>query len=672
MGSSRDSTVAQRRKLLQDGGMDDLPLAAEFPPATREDWLRRVETVLKGADFEKKLVSRSYDGLRTEPLYEKASGEAPRAPRAEGLAAPWMILQRVDHPEPEAANRLALDDLENGAGGVALVLAGAPTARGFGLDARTVDDLDRALAGVMLDMVGLRIETAPFLGRMVAALVTALAERRGLSPAALDIDFGLDPIGDIARTGGASLPWPALSARAAEVATALAERGFTRSLLRADARAVHEAGGSQAQELAAALATGVAYLRLLEAKGWTLDAARQAISFLMVADADAFLTLAKFRALRRLWARVEEACGLAPKPARVQAETAWRMTTRRDPWVNMLRGAIAAFSAGLGGADSVTVLPFTAALGLPDAFARRIARNTQLILLEESNLWRVADPAAGSGGFEALTDALCEKAWELFQEIEREAGIVASLQAGFLQARIAETRAAREQAVATRRDPITGTSEFPHLGEAPVTVLDAPSPALGVPPRGLPADFSALVGEARSGRPLAGGLFPMDAMTVEALPSQRAAEPYERLRDRSDALVAETGARPNIFLANLGPIAAFTARAMFAQSFFEAGGVEAIANEGFADHGALAAAFRGSGAKAACLCSSDEIYATQGAAAARALKGAGCGRLFLAGGRGVREAELREAGVDEFIFAGSDLLSSLRLFYKEEGKMNID
>ena len=648
--------------------MDDLPLAAEFPPAAREDWLRRVEAVLKGADFGKKLVTRSQDGLRIEPLYEKAAGATPRLLRAGAAAKPWMVVQRVDHPEPAAANKLALEDLENGAGGLSIVFAGAPSARGFGLDARTLDDLDHALAGVMLDIVSLRIETAPFLGRMVAALIAALVERRGLTPAALDIDFGLDPVGDIARTGGASLPWLALSVRAAEVATALAERGFTRSLLRVDTRGIHEAGGSETQELAAALSTGVAYLRLLEAKGWTLDAARNAISFLMVADADEFLTIAKFRAFRRLWARVKEVCGLVPKAARLQAETAWRMTTRRDPWVNMLRGTIAAFSAGLGGADSVTALPFTAALGLPDAFARRIARNTQLILLEESNLWRVADPAAGSGGFEALTEALCKKAWALFQELEREGGIVASLQAGALQARIAAVRTARERAIARRRDPITGTSDFPHLGEMPVSVLDAASPELGRLPSGLPVEFWGLVAEAGNGRALAGGLFAMDALRVEPLPSRRAAEPFERLRDLSDARLARTGARPRIFLANLGPIAAFTPRAMFARNAFEAGGIEALANDGFSDHAALAAAFVASDAQAACLCSSDEIYGTQAAPAAAALKAAGCERLFLAGRPGELEAELREAGVDEFIFAGCDVLFSLQQSYKEEAE----
>src|SRR4051794_26600099 len=421
--------------------MDDLTLAAEFPSPTRDDWLTRIAAVLKGADFEKKLVSRSYDGLRIEPLYEKA--EAPPQP-GRAVHGRWRIAQRIDHPEPASANELALADLEGGADALAFVYAGAPSARGFGVRIDTADDLDRALEGVMLDLIHIRLETAPFRGRFAAAQWSELIRRRGLDPAALSIDVGLDPIGDLARTESLPEPWPTLAGRISDLTRELREAGFAGPTLRVDARAYHEAGASEAQELAAALATGVAYLRALEAGGHALEAARDALAFLLVADADEFLTVAKLRALRRLWARVEEACGLVPKPARLEAETAWRMTTRRDPWVNLLRTTIAAFSAGIGGADAVTVLPFTAARGLPDAFARRLARNTQLILLEESNLWRVGDPAAGSGGFEALTDALCRTAWDLFQAIEREGGIVESLSRGALQARIAAVRAERE------------------------------------------------------------------------------------------------------------------------------------------------------------------------------------------------------------------------------------
>ena len=201
----------------------------------------------------------------------------------------------------------------------------------------------------------------------------------------------------------------------------LADQGFRGPFAVADGRIIHNAGGSEAQELAFAIAAAVDYLRALEASGVPLDAARGMIYFRLAADADEFLTIAKFRAIRKLWARVEAACGLAPKPTTVAAETAWRMMTKRDPYVNMLRTTIAVTAAGLGGADNIAVLPHTAALGLPDAFARRVARNTQLILLEESNLAKVADPAAGSGAIEDLTAKLCAAAWAQFQEIEQRA-----------------------------------------------------------------------------------------------------------------------------------------------------------------------------------------------------------------------------------------------------------
>ena len=323
-----------------------------------------------------------------------------------------------------------------------------------------------------------------------------------------------------------------------------------------------------------------------------------------------FLTIAKFRAMRRLWARVEAACGLDPKPLRLHAETAWRMMNRNDPFVNILRTGMAACSAGLGGADSVTVIPYTASLGLADAFARRVARNSQIVLIEESNLARVADPAAGAGGFEALTEELTTTAWAAFQAIEREGGIVASLQAGAIQARIGETRATRAKNVATRREPLTGASEFPFLAEKPVTVLD-------LPPSDVVAPAFALDGAG--------------ATTCEALPSFRLAEPYEALRDASDAHLAATGRRPRVFLANLGTVAVFNARSTFAANAFAAGGIEAVNEEGFSESDALARAFAASGARIACLCSSDALYATHAVAAAEALKKAGATTVYLAG-----------------------------------------
>src|SRR5581483_5929877 len=222
-----------------------------------------------------------------------------------------------------------------------------------------------------------------------------------------------------------------------------------------------------AQELAFVLAAALAYLRALEGGGIALERARGKIFFRLAADADQFLTIAKLRALRRLWARIEDACGLAPAAPLVAAETAWRMMTRRDPHVNLLRTTLAAFAAGLGGADAVSVLPFTLALGLPDRFARRLARNTQLVLLEEAHLARVADPAAGAGGFEALTDQLCGAAWTLFQAIEAEGGAAAALTRGSIQAQVAAARACRQAALADGTDVLVGTTIFPNPDELP-------------------------------------------------------------------------------------------------------------------------------------------------------------------------------------------------------------
>ncbi|MFA6266623.1 MAG: methylmalonyl-CoA mutase subunit beta [Pseudolabrys sp.] len=618
--------------------MNTLSLATEFPPTDAAEWRKLVDTALKGAAFDKRLVTQTYDGLRIEPLYPRARGAHAVACRAPGT--PWTVTQRVDHPDPAEASKQALADLENGASGLALVLAGAPAARGFGVAAKDAGDLDRALAGVMLDLIPLRIETAPFAGRPVATMIEALVEKRKHDPSTLVIDFGLDPLGDMARTGTAVLPWPELSARAGGTAKDLQAKGFSRSrFLRADGRAVHEAGGSEAQELAFVIATGVAYLRLLETAGFTLDQARKAISFLLAADADEFLTIAKFRALRKLWARIEEASGLAPQPALVSAETAWRMMTARDPYVNMLRTTIAITAAGLGGADTITVLPFTMARGLPDAFARRVARNQQLVLLEESNLFRVADPAAGSGGIEALTTQLAQSAWTLFQEIEKAGGAPVAIEQGLLQKKVAETRKAREANIARRKDPLTGTSEYPNLTESDVKVLNVAR--VKVTP--LPA-----------------------AIIFDGMSAMRLAEPFEALRDKSDDRARKTGSRPKVFLANIGKLSDFTARASFARNFYEAGGIETLGNDGFKDQGAMVAAFKVSGTKLACLCSSDKVYEAEAVAAAKALTDAGA-IVHLAGRPGEIEAALKEAGVKAFIYMGCDVLSTLQAAYDTVG-----
>jgi methylmalonyl-CoA mutase len=612
---------------------DDQRLAGDFPAATYEDWRKLVDGVLKGAPFEK-LVGKTYDGIGIEPIYPRAKGASPITGRAAAL--PWQIMQRVDHPEPAKANAQALHDLENGATGLELEFAGGPGARGFGVTDATPETLKRVFDGIIFD-VGISIALNPVLGRGNAgASLAAFIEAQRVDPAKVDIRFNYQALSTMAVRGGAAAAWSEVEKPFATIIGGLMGRGFKGPFTLADGRPVHDAGGSEAQELAFALAVAVAYLRTLEAGHIGLDAARSAVSFRLSADADQFLTMAKFRTLRLLWARVEQACGLAPQPVFIAAETAWRMLTQRDPYVNMLRATMATFAAGLAGADAITVLPHTLALGLPDAFARRVARNTQLILLEESNLARVSDPAAGSGAIESLTRELCEAAWSLFQEIEKTGGVFASLQQGLIQGKVAATRKAREQNIARRKEVLTGASEFPNLQEDGVAVEDVKpiSPA----------------GEA--------------TIKFEALPPMRLAEPFERLRDRSDQILKAKGKRPRVFLANLGTAADFTARATFARSFFETGGIEAINSDGFSDSAALATAYRASGVELACLCSADKVYAVWAIVAAQALKSVGAKHIYLAGRPGEQEAALRGAGISDFIFAGGDALTTLQKAYE--------
>jgi methylmalonyl-CoA mutase len=618
---------------------DRLRLAADFAPARYDDWRKLVDGVLKGAPFEK-LVSKTCDGLNIQPIYPRARDAAPIPGRAPG--APWRIMQRIDHPDAAQANAQALHDLQNGAGGLELEFAGGPGARGFGIADATKQTLARVLDGVVFD-AGIAIALDPVLGRDNAGINLAdLVQSRGFEPAKLDIRFNYQPLSTMAVRGAAPAPWPEMAPPFARMIRELMDRGFKGPFALADGRPIHDAGGSEAQELAFALAIAVTYLRALEAGGISLDVARAALSFRLCADADQFLTVAKFRALRLLWARIEQACGLAPRPVFITAETAWRMLTQRDAYVNLVRATMATFSAGLGGADSITVLPHTLALGLPDGFARRIARNTQLILLEESSLAKVADPAAGAGGIEVLTRQLCEAAWPLFQETEKAGGIFAALQQNLLQRRIAATRAAREAKLARRKEVLTGASEFPDLQEAAVTVLDATPVAV------------AASGEA--------------GIRFDSLPPMRLAAPFELLRDRSDDMLKKTGARPKLFLANLGTPAEFTPRASFAKSFFETGGIETVDSAGFTDPAALAAAFKASSASLACLCSSDKVYAEHAASAAKALHDAGARHIYLAGRAGEQEAALRGAGVDGFIFAGGDALAALTEVWKRIGQ----
>ncbi|MFJ7254868.1 methylmalonyl-CoA mutase small subunit [Streptomyces sp. NPDC098085] len=605
---------------------DGLSLAAEFPHPTHEQWQSLVEGVLRksgkdvaGPAAEEALSTTVEDGLITRPLYTSRDsapdagypGFAPftRGGKAEGNAAGgWDVRQRHALPDAARLNEAVLADLENGVTSLWLTVGGPGGV--------PVTALAAALDGVYLDLAPVVLDAGGELDAAAAELLRLYAER-GVDAQAARGNLGADPLGQAARSGDKSDP-----AAAVHWAERCAREYPGLRALTVDALPYHEAGGSAAEELGASLATGVAYLRALTEAGLTVEEACGQLEFRYAATADQFLTIAKLRAARRLWARVAEVCGAAGAGAQRQhAVTSSVMMTRRDPWVNMLRTTLACLGAGVGGAGSVTVLPFDHALGLPDAFARRIARNTSTILLEESHLARVIDPAGGSWYVERLTAELADAAWAFFQGIERSGGQAAALRSGMIGERLAATWAARGKDLARRKEPVTGVSEFPQLAERLVE-REAP-----------PAEVS---GAASGG-----------------LPRVRRDEAFEELRARSDAHLAATGQRPRVFLAALGPASAHTARASFASNLFQAGGIEPVHDPVAVDATTAAGAFASSGATVACLCSSDTLYAEQAGAVAEALGSAGAQRVFLAGRPG------EYTGVDEYVFAGSDVVAVL-------------
>ncbi|WP_169946096.1 methylmalonyl-CoA mutase subunit beta [Microbispora sp. H11081] len=579
--------------------------AAGFPQATRERWRELAADVLRRSGWdgppdavEDALSTTTYDAVAVAPLYDAA--DLPDAPRVVRGPGPWDVRQRHADPDPAATREAIHADLENGV-----------TSLWLDLEAIDPAALPTVLDGVLLDLAPVVLDAGP---RTAEAAEAFLRLADGVSVPGGNL--GADPIGLAARTGaGADL------GLAVELARRCAADLPGLRAITVDALPYHDAGGADADELGCSIATGVAYLRALTGAGLTAEQAFGQLEFRYAATADQFLTIAKLRAARRMWARVAEVVGVSGGQ-RQHAVTSSAMMTVRDPWVNMLRTTVACFAAGVGGADAVTVQPFDACLGLPDAFARRIARNAQSLLVEEAGVARVADPAGGSWYVERLTDDLATRAWEWFREIERAGGMEAAL-AGLVPERLAATRARRADNLAHRRDPVTGVSEFPDLKERRVTRR---------PGRGLAA---------KSG----GGL-----------PVARYAEEFEALRDLADAQED----RPTVFLATIGPVAAHTARAAFAANLFAAGGVATVTSGPGTDPAAIAAAFRDCGTPVACLCSGDRLYGEHAAAVAAALREAGARTIWLAG-KGEYE------GVDATLYAGCDALGVLRRTFDDLG-----
>jgi methylmalonyl-CoA mutase len=540
-----------------------------------------------------------------------------------------------------------------------------------------------------LPLIGVTLEAgAAFLP--AAALLAVLWRRRGITPDQARGAFNADPLAVLVRDGQLPVSPETALAQMAELAAWSAQHYPQVTAVRVGTAPYHHGGATAAQDIAFGMATAVEYLRAMAAR-LDIDSAARQILFSISVGSHHFLAIAKLRAARRLWARVVEACGGSPGPAamRLHSRVSKRVLTLHDPYVNLLRNTVACFAAGLGGAESITSVPFDAVAGLPDAFSRRIARNTLLILQEEGHLHRVIDPPGGSWYLDWLTDKVAEKAWGIFQEVERGGGMLRAIQSGWIAGQIDSAFAPRAKNLARRKEGITGVSEFPDVREAPLT---RPAPDLGTlraaavqrvrtarfdgdpaagqrrSVSGSPTQLVELAAAGASLGQLARALgFHTEPTTWVPLTPHPFAQPFEELRSASDAWQAKHGKRPRVFLANLGPVAHHTARAIYAKNFFEAGGFEVIGTGDFGEADAAARAFVVSGASVAVICSSDKLYPEVVPQVTPKLKAAGARSVVLAGNPAANEAAWRAAGVDRFIFIKCDVLATLRDMLREEG-----
>lgn len=592
---------------------DRLELTSDADQHAVGDWEKIAAAVLRKAgrltDADpdslvwEKLARATLDGINVAPLGAPSETPAVRGPVPARPETGWDIRPQHSGPDPKSANQAALVDLENGATSLWLTL-------GEGL---TPSDLETVLEGVYVDLAPVVLD-APADPVVAAVAYVALLRDREVTPAA-GTNLGADPIGAAVRAGRHTdrdqLQPDRMTSGLVDVAVLARDVGCLGVVV--DATAVHDLGASDAQELGYSLAVGATYLRVLVASGLSVDEALGLVEFRYAATAEQFPTIAKLRAARRLWARVAELSS-ASESARVQrqhAVTSRPMMSKYDPWVNMLRVTVAAFAAGVAGADAVTVLPFDSALGVPDAFGRRIARNTSSLLISESHVAKVADPAGGSYAVEKLTDDLAQAGWTEFGRIERSGGIAAALADGSLAGRIEEIVARRDTEIARRKRPLTGVSEFPNLGEALPTRAAAPS-----------------------------------ADTV-----RRYGAPFEALRDEP----AETP----VFLATMGTVAAHTARATFAANLFAAGGIAVAVAGATADVAAVVAAYSGQPVvcPVVCLAGTDAAYAEWGGDLIAALRDAGAQHIILAGKPG--EKTVAADLLDDSCAVGVDALDFL-------------
>lgn len=628
-------------------------------------WRAQVEKELRGADYEQALVRWTLDRIEQKPVYDRAveperlglPGQAPFRRGSQppsGVARPWQLCCLADATAPEQAQAELLEDLRGGADAIwlradrATRLAGAgKPGEGSGVDLGGREALARVLREVQTELLSVHLDTGVCAGAILEEWL-ALTAARGVQ-AESRLHLGFDPLSSLARDGVLPTSLDAARALGWRMLRQVQELPGIRVFI-ADGLTAHAAGASEAMELAIIIASFTELLRAADRDGISLEEVAARTDLRVGVGAEVFLELAKLRALRELWARVGESCELDPLPAPfVHAVTSPRTLSQRDPWTNLLRGTTQAFAAAVGGVDALTVLPMDGALQRPGKLARRMARNLSHVLAEEAHLGAISDPAGGSFAIERLTDDLIEAAWTNFQAIEARGGLASVLMDGSLGDDLADQRELRHRVLATRKQAVLGVSEYPDLDgrrpeAGPESTADADSWQHG---EHIPARWVNLLAELPSG----------EAATVEAWPSMRDAAPFEELRDRADAIAAESGRAPRVCLATLGKPADHAARANFVRNAMAAAGLLTVDLE-------HAKPGEGAGALAVIVCGTDAAYEEHGPEVVAALKGENAPKILLAGKPTVltegTQADFQQAGLDGAVHLGCDLLNLLR------------
>ncbi len=695
-------------------------LLKEFSYPTYEEWREAAEKSLKGASFEKKLITRTYEGIELQPLYRKEDGEnLPHtnsypgfAPYLRGRNAAgyyrqaWDISQELTIGTPAAFNEALRTDMERGQTAVNMVLD-TPTRAGVDADKARPDDIGRdgvsismlddittALDGIDLEQVPIYIQ-ADDNGIPITALLMVMLKKQGKSADKLRGCIGVDPLGTLARDGTLSYAIEHTPVILAGLATWARTHAPGLRTVQVQGHPYHNGGASATQELGFVLATSVAYLRHLQSQEMSIDDAAQSIQVSLSLGSNFFMEVAKLRAMRLLWAKVVQAFGgsEAAQALTLHVRTsAWNKTVY-DPYVNMLRTTTEAFSGVVGGCNSLHVGPFDESIRTPDFFSRRIARNTQIILQQESHLDRVIDPAGGSWYVETLTDQLAQNAWAIFQEVEKLGGMAAALQAGYPQEQVASVADKRMKNIDQRRDIFVGVNMYANISEKPLDVPEASEGAVqeryneranqiaqyrakrhGTSTAKDDDDMMSLVIAALSLGATLGEVACIMHSDEETKPSvppiriHRGAERYEELRKQAASYAQRTGTPPQVFLANMGPIPQHKPRADFSTGFFQVGGFDVLTNNGFATPQEAAQAALDSGAPIVVICSTDDTYPEIVPPLTQAIKAAKPDTLVILAGYPQDQLEAhKQAGVDDFVHLRANCYELLVSLQKKIG-----